>query len=535
MKPFTIAIYLRISDEDKDKEYAKKAESDSITNQRNLLLSFIRQMPEWKKDTTLLEFCDDGWSGKNFERPAVLEMLRQTKLGEIQCIVVKDISRFGRDYLMVGNYLFRIFPFLNVRFISVNDRYDSIRSEEINKLELPFQTLLYDFYSQELSKKVRNAKCFQAQRGEFLSAFAPFGYKKDEKDKKRLRIDQKAADIVRYIFQMAADGKSTTQIARKLNQEQILTPMLYKQTMGCSRSDWPCVYKENFWTRQAVIRILRDERYTGKVIYGKRIRKEVGDSHTCKVSQADWIKIECVQEAIVTQEEFTYVQTQLKAFKECRKRLNEKSPFYKKVRCAVCGHIMVRVKGKQPYYICHTPQIAELFSCSKARIAEEDLINTILEILHVQLLVTVEYHHILEIKENQNRKWAENSLKKLSELKKDSRKINQNLQNLYEEFILEKWSKPEYLEKKANWKEKQKALLAQIQIMENRLKQFQSDKEEKKQSVEEQKNVFFTEELNKTVIPFVLQEILIYPDKRFCFVWNYQEKRLLFGDLCIHY
>ena len=149
----TVAKYLRLSAEDADLRQSGKQESNSIGNQRNLLDSFIQQKEDFA-DAEIVEFCDDGWSGKNFDRPAVKELLEQTKHGKIQCIIVKDMSRFGRDYLTVGNYISKVFPFLGVRFIAVNDGIDSIRPQDVDSLDTSFKALLYDLYSREDRKSV---------------------------------------------------------------------------------------------------------------------------------------------------------------------------------------------------------------------------------------------------------------------------------------------------------------------------------------------------------------------------------------------
>lgn len=224
----TTAKYIRLSSEDDDLKRAGKSESNSVTNQRNLLDAFISCTPELA-DTTVVEFCDDGWSGKNFERPAVQEMLAQVREGKIQCIIVKDLSRFGRNYLEVGNYISYVFPFLGIRFIAVNDGFDSIRPTDIDSLDTSFKNLLDDLYSRDLSRKVRSAKKFRAQRGDFLSPFAPYGYIKDPANKNRLMIDPEAAKIVRSIFRLAAEGKDTKQIAILLNRDSVPTPMIYKR------------------------------------------------------------------------------------------------------------------------------------------------------------------------------------------------------------------------------------------------------------------------------------------------------------------
>ncbi|MDE6589431.1 MAG: recombinase family protein, partial [Oscillospiraceae bacterium] len=335
----TTAKYIRLSSEDNDLRSTGKVESNSVTNQRNLLDSFINRTPELT-DTSVIEFCDDGWSGKNFERPAVQEMLTQVREGKIQCIIVKDLSRFGRNYLEVGNYISYVFPFLDVRFIAVNDGFDSIRPMDIDSLETSFKNLLYDLYSRDLSRKVRNAQKFRAQRGDFLSPFAPYGYIKDPANKNRLIIDQEAAETVRRIFQLAADGKETKQIAMLLNRDTVPTPMLYKRAAGCSRVTWPSVREDNFWTNRLVAKILRDERYIGKNIFGKRTRDIVGSTHSVKVKRADWITVENTHEGIVTREEFDRAQASMRAFMERDEIQKHDWPLRGKVRCGICGLVM---------------------------------------------------------------------------------------------------------------------------------------------------------------------------------------------------
>ena len=190
----TIAMYLRISSEDDDLKDTGKEESESISNQRGLLTNYISIHPEFAS-ADVLEFCDDGWSGKNFERPDFTRMMEQVKTGQIQCILVKDLSRFGRDYLTVGNYISRVFPFLGVRFIAVNDGFDSSRQADIDSLDTSFKTLIYDLYSRELSSKVKNAKRQRAAKGLFLSPFAPYGFVKDPENKNRLLADPEAAEV----------------------------------------------------------------------------------------------------------------------------------------------------------------------------------------------------------------------------------------------------------------------------------------------------------------------------------------------------
>ena len=253
------AMYLRISSEDADLRTGEKDESESISNQRSLLREYVSGHAELA-GSEILEFCDDGWSGTNFERPAVKELLEQVRRGQINCIVVKDLSRFGRDYLTVGDYISRVFPFLGVRFISINDGFDSSNPLDIDSLDTSFRTLIYDLYSRDLSRRVKSAKKARAERGAFLSPYAPYGYVKDPEDKNHLLVDTEAAEVIRRIFQMAADGAKTWEIAAALNGDGVSSPKNYKVEAGCTRKPWRSIQEENFWTASLVAKFLRDER-----------------------------------------------------------------------------------------------------------------------------------------------------------------------------------------------------------------------------------------------------------------------------------
>ncbi len=260
-----IAIYIRLSLEDDDLSSGNKIESESITNQRSLLIDYIRTSPELC-DAEIVEFCDDGYSGKNFDRPGVTRLIEAAQNGGIQCIVVKDLSRFGRDYIAVGNYISRVFPFLDVRFISINDRFDSKRKGDIDSLDTSFRTLIYDMYSRDLSRKVRSAKKQLAERGVYINPVAPYGYVKDPSDRHRLMIDPEAAQAVKRIFTLVAEGNSTAQVARILNAEDIPTPSAHKTGTSSAHANWS---GENFWSFKMVSCIIRDRQYIGSFVYGK--------------------------------------------------------------------------------------------------------------------------------------------------------------------------------------------------------------------------------------------------------------------------
>lgn len=522
MNGFTIAKYIRLSSEDDDLEKAAKLESNSITNQRNLLDSFINQVPEFSK-ARILEFCDDGWSGKNFDRPAVQEMLDRVMRNEIQCIIVKDLSRFGRDYLTVGNYVSRVFPFMGVRFIAVNDGIDSIRPADVDSLETSFKGLLYDLYSRDLSRKVRSSKSFRAKRGDYMSPFAPYGYVKDSANSKRLVIDPQAAETVRRIFQMMADGQAAEQIAKALNHDAVPTPMLHKRAAGCSRAVWPSVHEDNFWTRSTVNNILRDERYIGKNVYGRRTRPTVGDSHTVKVSKPDWITVDGTHEGIVTREEFDRAQAAMRGYKEYNGSYREGRLLRYKVRCGVCGHIMARINEKNPYYRCDTPRVTDAFSCPSQSIPERDMMEAILEGLRVMAATAVEWDQIWKQEQEKRRRGAVARLKAAATLKETKAQHERQLRDLYESFVLGEISKSEYLATKGVMLQKRNSAAERIAALEAELENTVADGGLENRFVTGFQKYTEIEEITREIVEDVLKEILVYPDGRLEIVWNYRE------------
>ena len=517
----TIAKYLRLSSEDDDLKLTGKLESNSIANQRNLLDSYIRRMPECA-DAEVIEFCDDGWSGKNFERPAVQEMLDLVRQGKIQCIIVKDLSRFGRDYLTVGNYISRVFPFMGVRFIAINDGFDSIRPMDADSLETSFKTLLYDLYSRDLSRKVRSAKRFRAQRGDFLSPFAPYGFIKDPDNKSRLMIDPEAAETVRRIFQMMGEGRTAIQIARVLNTEDIPTPMRYKRAAGCSRTVWPCIDEDNFWTATGVTVILRDERYIGKSVYGKRVRDMVGNVHTVKVSKADWITVDNTHDGIVTQEEFERAQANLRAFAE-RENTAPYHVLQRKVRCGVCGHVMRRGGTGKPYYLCQTPLVTDAYSCPTDKTREREIMDALLDGLRVQAQTAVEMSLIWEEQRKKHRKDAKTIWKTITALKEERNQKAQQIKSLYEAYALEEIGKSEYLAAKATSTRECESIDAKIAELEAELEDTAPDGKLNNRFVASFQKYIGVEEITREIVSDVLKEVRIFPDGRLEILWNYSE------------
>lgn len=502
----------------------EKTESDSIANQRNLISDFISKQPEFKH-AQIVEFCDDGWSGRNFKRPAVMEMLKQVKEGRIQCIVVKDLSRFGRNYLEVGNYISRVFPFLGVRFIAVNDSFDSWNAASAESLEIAFQTLLHDIYSRDISDKVKNALRFQAQQGKYAAAFAPYGYVKDADHKNRIIPDPDAAGNVRIIFCMAADGMSTLQIAREMNQRHILTPMQYKRMNGCGRTVWNCIREDNFWTPETVIKILRDERYTGKAVFGRKKREGAGNIRQVKVNKAEWITVEHAHEGIISKAEFDQAQQKLRAYAQRGAVRKTEHLLYKKVRCGICGRCMTCVGSrKKPYYTCMTSSMTDAYACPQERIPQADLSEIVTKNIREQVKYAVDISRVWEERQrcqiaNQDVLKKNDFRKKLCMLKQSRNSLESHMRELYEKFAFGELEKEGYLRLKRAALEKCRDVSAQIEKLELEMTMDHGSMNEKRED-----KFAEIEKLAEDMTADILQAVIVYPGKRVQIVWDYRDE-----------
>ena len=280
-----IAYYLRLSADDGINE------STSIFSQRELIKEYIYSSDEFIEMQSL-EFVDDGCSGTTFNRTGIRQLLDAVKKGEINCIIVKDFSRFGRNYLEVSKYIEQIFPYLGVRFIAINDNYDSNNHKGTTaEIDVPLRNMINAMYSLDISKKMKSAKQTKIKQGIFANAYPIYGYKKDSVEKGQLLIDEPAAAVVRRIFRLALDGNTAFQIVTILNNEGVLTRGSYKKQAG-NKKKWNDINEgDSFWMCANIYSILHDERYTGTFIGGMGEMGELGSKKYIKKAKNEWIRI----------------------------------------------------------------------------------------------------------------------------------------------------------------------------------------------------------------------------------------------------
>jgi len=306
MKPI-IAKYLRLSDEDASAIYSGKKESESIKNQRALLDNFIAASAEFRP-YEIVEFVDDGQTGTNFARPAAQALIKAAGEGKIQCIIVKDLTRWGRSYLDVGDFLEQKFPAWGVRFISLGDGYDSANLPHgaAGDINMAFRGLIAQLYSQDISDKVRSAKDAATRGGKIVTALPTYGYNFDKNDRHKFVIDPAEAAVVKRIFDLREGGMKIAEITRLLNAENVPSPRASKAAKGYHYRQKQSG-RATLWGKDAPRAILRDERYTGKWIYGKTRMARLGCTKAAPVPMSDWIVLDGAIPAIITSEQFTRI------------------------------------------------------------------------------------------------------------------------------------------------------------------------------------------------------------------------------------
>lgn len=435
------ALYIRLSQEDEN-----IGESNSVKHQRDLLTDFALNHPELSK-SKLLYFIDDGYSGTNFNRPAVTDMLDRVKKGEIKTVVVKDFSRFGRNYIDVGGYLEQIFPFLRVRFLSVNDFFDS--NDMLGSsagISLGFKTILHDMYSKDLSIKSLSGKMAKTKRGQHVNGTAPFGYVKSKTVKNAWEIDEPAAATVRKIFDLALKGLTVCSIAKQLNIESLPAPLAYRiannteKGVHCRKVD-----ETPIWRMANVTKIVRDERYVGKLITGTKKRVKVGGRQTVPVPKNEWIVIPNAHEPIITQETYDSVQEILGAYNVKSLTRDNSRPMAGKVFCGHCKHALRFYRGINARYICQSHRETQTGACFTDMIYEADIKEIVLLAINNHIsLATAETKQNIRHKKTLRKEHEKKSdiIKKLSA---DVQREKQARVKLYEEYIGGKLTEAQFL------------------------------------------------------------------------------------------
>ena len=472
------ALYIRLSREDGDRE-----ESNSIASQRELLTEFVDTQTDM---TSPRLYTDDGYTGTDFDRPDFQRMLVDLRAGLVDCVIVKDLSRFGRNYVGVGEYLEHVFPLLNVRFISVSDNVDSyLDPRSVNNLVVPFKNILNDEYARDISNKVRASLDLKRRQGKFIGSFASYGYRKDPNDHSRLLIDDAAAAVVHDIFDWFLAGTSVLGIAKRLNEQRIPNPSAYKRQQGMNYCHPASDKLDGLWPDSSVRRILHNPLYTGTMVQGKNRMKSYKLHISEAVPKEEWITVEQTHEAIIPQELFDQAQSLFE-------RDTRTAPTHKQVylfsgflRCADCGKAMNRKQISQPYgsyhyYICSTFKKQHKGACTKHTIRSDRLEQAVLETLRCQISLAVEMDELIaEINRSGARSRSADHLQaERAQLTVERERIEQMKLSLYPDWKAGDISREEYHQLKEQFEQQQARLDTRLASLQTRIDEAQNGVDE---------------------------------------------------------
>lgn len=400
---YDTALYLRLSRDDTDIDGRRKTESNSISSQRDLLRAYVKS----HEDLQIFDiYIDDGYSGADFKRPEFERMMEDIRAGKVNCVIVKDLSRFGRDYIEAGRFIQKTFPAFHVRFIAVTDNYDSLSADTTDStLVLPIKNFVNDSYCRDISVKVKAHQKVKRLEGKCISAFTVYGYLKSPNDKNQLIIDEYAADVVRKIFSWKIAGMSLGAIAKRLNNLGILSPMEYKKSLGIKFSTGFESAGTAKWAAASVKRILINRVYIGYMEQGKQEKISYKVNKRIVKPEHEWIQVKNTHEAIISETDFKVVQELLKFDGRTSADTNTANLFSGILMCADCKTPMIKrvntYKGKKKvFYICQTKN--KSLGCTRHSIEEDVLKKILLGEIKTWIDLMASYAEIMDVMDEMN-------------------------------------------------------------------------------------------------------------------------------------
>lgn len=525
-----VALYIRLSREDDE----DKIESNSVTNQRALLQDYLKNKDEF---VIYDVYIDDGYSGTDFNRPNFQRLLNDMKDNKFNTIVVKDLSRLGRNYIEVGNYIEQIFPLFKIRFISVNDMIDSYKDPtSVNNVIVPFKNLMNDEYCRDISMKVRSAFNTKKRNGDFVGAWAPYGYVKDPKNKYHLIIDEESAQTVKLIFKWALEGKGRNTIAKELNQMGVLSPTGYKQkvlNLNYANLSATSFGSDYAWTNTTISQILKNRVYVGDMVQCKERVVSYKIHKIIKNPKEDWIIVENTHEPIVDRETFNKIQDLLFSRDSRVEKSGELSKFAGHIRCADCKRAMNKktLSNKNRnrdywYYVCSTYRNKSKNLCTKHSIRNDKLEEAVLEAIKLQVSLVIEMEEILkEINKSKTVSLRNDNIENNIKRQESELEKNKKLKKLsYEDWKLGVITQEEYIEYSESYTKK-------INEIEETLKYLYEEKQKYKTQVQSdnswidifKKNKNITE-LTKEIIDELINCIYVHEGTKITIDFRFKDE-----------
>lgn len=529
-------IYVRLSIENSGKD----DDGDSIENQTSICKEYVEEHPDLKLYDI---YEDNGKKGTNFDRPEFNRLMDDVRAGKVKCVLVKDLSRFGRDYIEAGEYLEKIFPFLGVRFISITDGYDSLTAGDAEgALMIPLKNMINDVYAKDISRKIITSFRARQEKGEYLPAFPPYGYVKSKTKAYRYEVDEDVAPYVRMIFEWKAAGVSHSEICKRLNDMGAVTPARRKVELGIWHAE---KYKHTIWHGRTIIDIMKNATYTGTLVYG-RMPKSLYQGIKCHRAKPDeWRCIPDAHEAIVSQELFDKVQ---KIFDERSARMQKKwaeskqvrdkivNLFVKRIYCGDCGKRMRFVKGNNALrdknfyytnYVCGGYLDSGYRNCTRHSIRYQDVVDAVFAAMQVQMEFALNQEKMMQKLRGtaKERNLIDQYVAKVNYLTQELKKVNSRREGLFESFAEGILDEADYQYAKKSYDEEYASLEKQLSEAKSRKKELDGVLTANNEWLQAMHKVEDATELDQDLVNALVKKVLIYEDNRVEVEFKFREQK----------
>ncbi len=527
MKEPKVAIYIRLSMADEDSRYGK-AESGSIQHQRMFIHDYLDRHEELRT-ASRAEFVDDGYTGTNTDRPGFQAVMKALRSGERNVLITKDFSRAMRDYTEMGNYLECVFPFLGVRYISINDGYDSNNYKGVTgSMDVVLRNIVYASYSKDLSVKTTTAKLQMMKQGKYVGSFAPYGYQFHPEIRNKLILDEEAAKVVRRVFDLILSGMKASQVARVLNVDGVLTPGSYFRLKHPGSKRFAKKDENNGWNNHTVLAILKQYEYTGATVGHKRSKAGISTKKTLPNAQSDWLIVEGMHDAIVSHEEFQKVQEMIKNTVNTAGRKQHTYPLKGIVRCSKCKRVMTRREKEESgkiYYTCNKSTSDPRTTCPVGKhFLESNLERVVLNAIQQMLILCqkAENSQQGQILTRQGRRKA--CIAEMAGLAKLQEQYRQEKLQIYEDYVAGRISKESYLEQKAKMDGKLSEVKEKQKGQEKKLAELEAHIETSENPLQALNSIYSgADKLTREMVQAFVQDIYVYPDAQVEIVWKFKD------------
>mgnify|MGYP001625094102 FL=1 len=527
------AGYIRLSVED-----SGKTDGYSLENQEKLVKDFIAE----QQDMRLYRlYIDNGATGTVFERPAFDEMMQDMKDGKINCIVVKDLSRLGRNYLEAGNYLEQIFPFFRVRFISITDGYDSNSPDVTDEsLIIPLKNIINEGYAKDISQKITTSFEARKKQGQFMGKYPVYGYLKDPENKNHLIVNPETCGIVKRIFQMRDSGMALGAIASQLNEEGIPSPARYLWIKGISKEER---HKDSYWDRINVKRLLTNKMYLGMLVYGKERTSFARGIKRQRVPESEWKYVPNAHEAIIDQELFDSVQRKLEGAKQdffkmtgINEDYQPENLFRGRIHCSDCGRAMKMTKFVTTrkdgsidryalYECCRRKQLYDL-SCPQRSIRKAIVDKTVEEAIrfHIRTFLDTEQVIAKLNRSPKGRAAASNIQNRIREKQRRITKIERLSTGIYEDYREGILNEEEYLAIRRQYGAEKEELLKEVDALMQAETEHEADYHSTGSLADIVRKYAEFQELNREIVEAFIADIQVHTDSHLAITFAFEDE-----------